>query len=48
MIDTMESSLREAQAHKSLRRVAHPDIHRGMLGNVRVVGDGWDISHNYP
>jgi len=47
-IDARGSGLTKAEAEHALRRIGHPDIHRGKLDNVTIVGDGFEVKTTFP
>ncbi len=47
-IDARGSGLSAAEAQRGLARLGHPDVHRGMLDNVTIVGDGFEVTRSFP
>ena len=47
-IDARGSGLPESEARRALARVGHPDVHRGRVDNVVIVGDGYELSRTFP
>ena len=47
-LDARGSGLAESEARRALARVGHPDVHRGRVDNITIVGNGYELSRTFP
>lgn len=45
IIDARGTGLTKAEAERSIRRAMHPDVSRGKVDNLRVIGDGFSVTN---
>ena len=45
VIDSRGTGMSEAEARRGISRTMHPDVSRGKVDSIRVIGDGFDVSN---